>query len=149
MEKTHENENSELLKKYKQYIFGAYNGIIKNDKLYNMFLDLEIKQWNSKNASQIIDYFFPDIAYIALQTASRETLDLCFRKYENNIKIDDETYQKLFKEMNDNYNQVKPQNKASAKLLLSEGMLDLKYAHTDTNVTSVRFGMAMATKKSK
>ena len=56
---------------------------------------------------------------------------------------------KIKKEMEDSFKQVRPNNKMSAQVLLSEGMLDLEYAHKDTDITSIRFGMAIAAKKTK
>ena len=149
IEKTNCEENSELLTDFKNHLYGAFDGIITNDKEYSFFLQKEAKRWMNKSKEEIEDFFNPDIAYMVLQRMSHDALDLGIAKLRNNTKIDEETYQKLKKEMEERYNQVREENKASANLLLSEGLLDLEYAHTDTDITSMRLGIALAMKKSK
>ena len=129
-----------VLKEYYRILnvrYSEYEGKF-NETQYNRICELEMMQWQRLNAVSKKKILIKDDIFESIKSISNEALEFALKKEEQiiplglaNNNID------LLKQLLD---RVNDENKEEATKLVSEGILDLKYASGQSELYSLRTG---------
>ena len=138
----YEDELKKNYLKYLHYMYGDKD-LEKEEyeKLKNAIVKIELNNWNDVTPGFILSQLIPDDAFNKIGMISSRGYNYALEKIQsgsNSLRSKDaDVYVKKLTAL---LSKVKEFNKEVAEQLVSEGILDYKYASTDIDITSLRIG---------
>ncbi len=139
---------------YKNYVKNRYedvlNEFIKQDKedmvkfAVELYIDSEKRYWSGFNKEGMLSILEEDKAYEHVRFLSEVAYSQVIKCVSTNTFLDnDKEYEKQLEQLDTCLKDVKYFNENKAKALVSEAILDIKYAYNKTKNMSLRLGRYM------
>ena len=147
-----EEDKKEIEDNYLAYLRKSYSSqnVTESNKkkMLNAFLKREKIMWGNSDFYSRVTFFKTDEAFSIISRLSNKAFDLALLRLDNpkTIPISKEEAKKNIDTMISNLDNVFEYNTDVARELVSEGILDYKYASSDTGDTSLRLHSHKITK---
>jgi hypothetical protein len=140
------NDRELIEKKYREILNNRYSELDINasnyDKLYNLFLRRETREWTDFSLNERKNIFIGDPALEEIISLSNQAFEYAWERLTNSSVIPVKVCNDSIKRMNELSSQVKDFNKKLSLWYLSEGGVDFTYASGMSENTSLRLGRA-------
>ncbi len=138
-----ENFQNEVLKSYREYLNITYldnnklNSIL--DDAFNIIIKIEKQKWSDKDLDYKLYYLVHDNSLNTIKEISQRAYSLAKERFaNNNFTIDEVKANDDLKLLISELENVYDFNKVMAKELVSESILDIKYALGNNDAISFR-----------
>ena len=138
-------EREEIAQNYLSFLSKVYGDKEINkenyDKMHNIILGIEKRRWDNSTVNERLSYFSSDKSFSIIQELSKKAYSLANLSRQNNeITISKKEVDYYINLMIQELDKVKDFNKSEAERMVSESILDFKYASGNHNRSSFRIG---------
>ena len=128
---------------YLDYLYQMYSDKEINESNYNKVLEiilkLEINKWSRYTSNSIKAALNTDPAYEKIREISSLAYEYACNRTEDTPSITEEEVKQYIRLLNREYSNVESYNRSAAEQLVSEAIVDFKYAAGNNELTSFRF----------